>query len=70
MRIIDRIALIVSILGGINWGLTGIFGLDLPILLLGGVTGVAVRVVYILFSLAALWCITLLFRGRDFGYDR
>jgi hypothetical protein len=63
--IIDRIALILTIIGGINWGLVGIFKFDLVAYLFGGQTASVSRVVYTLVFLAALWCISLLFRDRD-----
>lgn len=62
--IIDKIALVLSIIGGINWGLIGFFRFDLVAYLFGGQTASASRVVYALVGLAALWCISLLFRDR------
>lgn len=62
--LIDKIALILSIIGGINWGLIGFFRFDLVAYLFGGQTASASRVVYALVGLAALWCISLLFRDR------
>jgi len=63
--IMDRIALVLSIIGGINWGLVGIFRFDLVAYLFGGQTATASRVIYTLVGLSALWCISLLFRERD-----
>ncbi len=60
--IIDKIALILTIIGGINWGLIGIFRFDLVAWLFGGQTAVLSRIVYALVCIAALWCISLLFR--------
>ena len=62
MKVIDRIALALIIIGGINWGCVGIFGLDLVAALFGGSAHAASRVVYILICLAAIWCVTLFFR--------
>ena len=62
--VIDKIALVLSIIGGINWGLVGFFRFDLVAYLFGGQTASASRVVYALVGLAALWCISLLFRDR------
>ncbi len=67
--IIDRIALILTIIGGINWGLVGIFKFDLVAYIFGGQTATVSRVVYTLVSLAALWCISLLFRDRIEAHD-
>ena len=69
MLILDRIALILSIIGGINWGLIGLFRFDLVAYLFGGQTATVSRVIYTLVGLAAIWCITLLFRRRDYDYE-
>ena len=68
--IMDRIALILSIIGGINWGLVGIFRFDLVAYLFGGQTSSISRVIYTLVGLSALWCISLLFRERDTSVDK
>ena len=62
MRMLDRIALAVLVIGGLNWGGVGLFGLDLVAALFGGSASILSRVVYVLVSLSALWCITLFFR--------
>jgi len=62
--IMDRIALVLAIIGGLNWGSVGIFGFDIVAALFGGQTGGLSRVIYTLVGLAALWCISLLFRER------
>lgn len=62
---LDKIALVLTIIGGINWGLIGLFRFDLVAWLFGG-SGTAVsRIVYTLVALGALWCISLLFRNQD-----
>lgn len=62
---LDKIALVLSIIGGINWGLIGLFRFDLVAWLFGG-SGTAVsRIIYTLVALGALWCISLLFRNQD-----
>ncbi|MBQ7817662.1 MAG: DUF378 domain-containing protein [Oscillospiraceae bacterium] len=58
----DTIALILSIIGSLNWGLVGIFQFDLVAWLFGGQDGIVSRIIYTLVGLAGLWCITLLFR--------
>ena len=60
----DKIALILTIIGGLNWGSIGIFRFDLVAWLFGGQTATVSRVVYTLVGLAAIWCISLLFRER------
>ena len=62
--VMDKIALVLSIIGGINWGLIGFFRFDLVAYLFGGQTASASRVVYAIIGIAALWCISLLFRDR------
>ena len=65
MQVIDRIALILAIIGGLNWGSIGLFRFDLVAWICGGQASVVARVIYMLVGLAAIWCISLLFRGRD-----
>ena len=62
---IDKIALLLTIIGGINWGSIGIFKFDIVAWLFGGQTSTVSRIVYALVCLSALWCISLLFRDRD-----
>ena len=65
MSILDRIALALTVIGGINWGLVGIFRFDLVGWLFGGQDALISRIIYTVVGIAALWCISLLFRGRD-----
>lgn len=65
MSILDRIALALTVIGGINWGLVGIFQFDLVAWLFGGQDALISRIIYTVVGIAALWCISLLFRGRD-----
>lgn len=62
----DTLALILSILGSVNWGLVGIFQFDLVAWLFGGQDSVVSRIIYTVIGLAGLWCISLLFRKRTF----
>lgn len=62
---LDKIALILLIIGGLNWGLVGIFEFDLVAWLFGGSTAIISRIVYILVCLSAIWCVTLLFRNNE-----
>lgn len=64
MAIIDTIALILVIVGGLNWGSIGIFGVDLVASLFGGQMAAISRVIYTLVGLGALWSITLLFKDK------
>lgn len=65
MKIINRVCLILSIIGGINWGLIGLFKFDLVAWIFGGQDAVLSRIIYTLVGLAAVWCISLLFRPRE-----
>lgn len=62
--IMDRIALILLIIGGLNWGSIGIFQFDLVAFIGGGQSGLISRIIYILVALSAVWCVSLLFRDR------
>lgn len=59
---LNKIALILLIIGGINWGLIGIFQLDAVAWLFGGAETILSRVIYTVVALAAIWCVSLLFR--------
>lgn len=58
----DSIALILSIIGSINWGLIGIFQFDLVAWIFGGQDAIISRIIYTLVGLAGLWCCSFLFR--------
>lgn len=61
----DKIAIILLIIGGINWGLVGIFQLDVIAWLFGGTGAIISRALYILVAISAVWCISLLFRTNE-----
>ena len=58
----DTIALILSIIGCVNWGLIGLFQFDLVSWIFGGQDAIISRIIYGIVGLAGLWCITILFR--------
>ena len=62
MKILDRVALVLGIIGALNWGVVGLFRFDCVAFLFGGQTGAISRGIYALVGLAGLWCITMLFR--------
>lgn len=68
--IMDKIALVLAIIGGLNWGSIGIFGFDLVAFAFGGSNSAISRVIYTLVGLAAIWCISLLFRESDAVEDK
>lgn len=55
MRTITMIALILLIVGGLNWLLVGLFQFDLVAELFGGQSAALSRIVYILVGLSAIW---------------
>ena len=61
----DRVSLVLVIIGAINWGLIGLFQFDLVAFLFGGQSALLSRVVYALVGAAGLWSISLLFRHRE-----
>ena len=62
---LDRISLILVIIGALNWALVGVFQFDLVAWLFGGQGAVISRIVYTLVGAAGLWSIGLLFRERE-----
>lgn len=66
---LDRTSLVVTIIGGINWLLVGLFRFDLVAYLFGGQTAMVSRIIYTVVGIASLWCISLLFRERASAHD-
>ena len=64
MRVLNTIALILTIIGGINWGSIGLFKFDIVAWICGGQTAVFALIIYAVVGLAAVWCISLLFGNR------
>lgn len=62
---LDRLALIILIVGGINWGSVGLFNFDIVSFIFGGSDEIITRIIFMLVGLSALWCISLLFRSRE-----
>lgn len=62
---VDRLSLILVIIGALNWLLVGLFRYDLVANLFGGQTAPLSRIIYSLVGLAGLYCISLLFRERE-----
>ena len=65
MVIMDRIALIITIIGALNWGSIGLFGFDIVAWICGGQGAVWSRIIYTIVALAGIWCISLIFRARE-----
>lgn len=62
---LDKISLILLIIGGLNWGSIGLFQFDLVAWIFGGQGAILSRIVYTLVALAGIWCISLLFRDTE-----
>ncbi len=58
----DKICLILSIIGSLNWGLVGLFRFDLVAWLFNGSDSIISRIIYTVIALAGIWCVSLLFR--------
>ena len=65
MKIINKIALLLIIVGALNWGLVGLFSFDLVAWITGGATSILARIIYTVIALAGVWCISLLFIDND-----
>lgn len=63
--IVDKIALILVIVGALNWGAVGLFSFDAVAWISGGATTLLARIIYIAVALAGIWCISLLFRNSE-----
>ncbi len=61
MRALNRTALVLVIIGALNWLLVGLFQYDAVAALFGGVDSVVARAVYIIVGIAGLYSISLLF---------
>ena len=61
---LDRISLILVIIGALNWGSIVLFKFDIVSWICGGQDSVFARIIYSLVGLAAIWCISLLFSNK------
>ncbi|MBR5498477.1 MAG: DUF378 domain-containing protein [Clostridia bacterium] len=62
---LDRISLILVIIGAVNWGAIGLFQFDIVSWIFGGQDAIISRIIYTLVALAGIWCISLLFRENE-----
>lgn len=65
---LDYTALTLVIIGAVNWGLIGIFKLDLVNLIFGNMTWMS-RVIYTLVGISGLYLLSLYGRVMDFGSE-
>ena len=61
MRVMNKTALALVIIGAINWLLVGLFKFDLVGALFGGMDSLIARIIFVIVGLAGLWCITFFF---------
>ena len=62
---LDRVSLLLVIIGALNWLMVGLLQFDAVAWLCGGQTAVISRIIYAVVGIAGLWCISLLFRERE-----
>ncbi len=62
---LDRLALVLMIIGALNWLLVGLFNYDLVAAIFGGNTSLVSRIVYTIVGIAGLYGISLLFREAE-----
>lgn len=66
---LDKIALILVIIGAINWGSIGLFQFDIVGWIFGGQSAIVSRIIFTVVALAGIWCISLLFRENEVLVD-
>ena len=64
METLNRISLVLVVIGALNWLLVGLMKFDLVAALFGGVDSAVSRIIYTLVGLAGIWTINLFFRSR------
>ena len=62
---LDKLALILVIIGAINWGSIGLFQFDIVGWIFGGQSAIVSRIIFTIVALAGIWCISLLFRHNE-----
>lgn len=62
---LDRISLVLIIIGALDWGSIGLFQFDVIAWLFGGQGAIISRIIYTLVALAGIWCLSLLFRSNE-----
>lgn len=70
MKALNAIALTLVIIGAINWGLIGIFGLDVVALLFGGASSMISRIIYTLVGIAGIWSFAFYTKVDDEEHSR
>lgn len=65
MQTLQKIALVLVIIGAINWGLVGLFKFDLVAALFGDTENIIARVIYVLIGICGIINVGLLFDDLD-----
>lgn len=65
MMILNKIALVIAIIGALNWGSIGLFSFDIVAWISGGPATMLARIIYVLVAIAGIWCISMLFHPND-----
>ena len=65
MMIVNKLALILVIIGALNWGLVGLFSFDLVAWICGSATAIVARIIYTVIALAGIWSISMLFMDDE-----
>ena len=66
---LDKLALILVIIGAVNWGAIGLFQFDIVGWIFGGQSAIISRIIFTVVALAGIWCISLLFRDNEVLVD-
>ena len=66
---LDKLALILVIIGALNWGSIGLFQFDIVGWIFGGQSAIISRIIFTIVALAGIWCISLLFRENEVLVD-
>ncbi len=61
---VDKISLILVIIGAVNWGSIGLFKFDIVGRIFGGQDAIVSRIIFTIVALAGIWCISMLFRDK------
>ena len=64
LSLIDKISMVLVIIGAINWGLLGLFNIDLVSVVFGSPVNIVGRIVYILFGAAGIDEIVLAIKSK------
>ncbi len=65
MKVLNNIILALVIIGAVNWGCVGLFGIDIVGTLFGGMTSALSRIIFALVGVAGLWSLTFFGRVSD-----